>query len=203
VQLRVTYPEGSGALAGGERLSRVATAAKPEVALLGADPAAFYTLIMVDPDAPDPATPVRKMSLTDALLAMQCAHTRCALQTFRSWLHWLVVDVPGDAAPAAGRTLTQYKGPSPPSGVHRCGAAVHALASHHHVCCEPNKRDSLRASIRAQLRFSAVPAGGRRRGRGARQAACAARAQLIQRACARACVHVHYALLISQHACVR
>ena len=46
-----------------------------------------------------------------------CLWTR---QTFRSWLHWLVVDVPGGADPAKGRTLTQYKGPSPPKGVHRC-----------------------------------------------------------------------------------
>ena len=61
--------------------------------------AAFYTLMLVDPDAPSPAEP-----------------------TFRAWLHWLVVDIPGGAGkgPQAGRTLTAYKGPAPPKGVHRC-----------------------------------------------------------------------------------
>ena len=43
---------------------------------------------------------------------------------FRSWLHWLVVDVAGGADPTKGRTLTQYKGPSPPKGVHRCVIAM-------------------------------------------------------------------------------
>jgi hypothetical protein len=128
VQLHVSYPD-SGALSGGERLSRVTTAAKPEIALLGADPAAFYTLVMVDPDAPDPATPVRMprqlaaccVNIVVMRVMMMMRWGACARQTFRSWLHWLVVDVPGDKAPSAGRTLTQYKGPAPPSGVHRCG----------------------------------------------------------------------------------
>jgi phosphatidylethanolamine-binding protein (PEBP) family uncharacterized protein len=30
-----------------------------------------------------------------------------------------VVDIPGKQSPSAGRTLTAYKGPAPPSGVHR------------------------------------------------------------------------------------
>ena len=62
--------------------------------------------MLVDPDAPDPAEP-----------------------TFRSWLHWLVVDVPGGADPAKGRTLTQYKGPSPPKGVHRCASPCAAASA--------------------------------------------------------------------------
>ena len=82
MQLRVTYADGA-TVAGGERLSVVQTAAKPQVAFQGAEPectpdmtmaralldahctaasshgAALYTLMLVDPDAPDPADPVR------------------------------------------------------------------------------------------------------------------------------------------------
>ena len=110
VELRVTYP-GGVAVAPGAQLSRAATAAKPDVMLVGADAGSSYTLLMVDPDAPDPNSP-----------------------TFRSWLHWLVVDVPGaSGGPAAGRTLTQYKGPSPPAGTHRC-ARSSAMRTHVVVC---------------------------------------------------------------------
>jgi phosphatidylethanolamine-binding protein (PEBP) family uncharacterized protein len=96
--------------------------------------AAHYTLMMVDPDAPDPAEPVRRQRfLVDGAARAHAAGPRgrgaaratvtrracgCA-QTYRNWLHWLVVDIPGRAGLAAGRTLTPYKGPSPPAGVHR------------------------------------------------------------------------------------
>ena len=81
VQLRVTYADGAS-VAGGERLNMVQTAAKPQVSFEGADPkgdqeclceaasgflaltrffcVAFYTFMLVDPDAPDPADPVRR-----------------------------------------------------------------------------------------------------------------------------------------------
>ena len=92
VQLRVTYD--GAAVAGGERLSVVQTAAKPQVAFEGAEPngtpvkacafacslpdehpsslgTAFYTFMLVDPDAPDPAEPVRPAQ--QLLLLFACA----------------------------------------------------------------------------------------------------------------------------------
>ena len=93
--------------------------------------------MLVDPDAPDPAEPVRPMRAAARARALTpCVPRR--RQTFRSWLHWLVVDLPGGAEPAKGRTLMQYKGPSPPKGVHRCVAQcvrARALLAYYALLC--------------------------------------------------------------------
>lgn len=62
-----------------------------------ADPAAFYTLCMTDPDAPSRAEP-----------------------TYREWHHWLVGNIPG-AEVVKGDTLSEYVGSGPPekTGLHR------------------------------------------------------------------------------------
>jgi len=107
-----------------------------------------------------------------------CLARRRWEQTFRSWLHWLVVDVPGGADPAKGRTLTQYKGPSPPKGVHRCVPARAAAGA------SGLQRGSLRSLTRLPIAQLCLPslqaAGGVRR---QAFAAGAARAQQLQRAC--------------------
>ncbi|GFP83964.1 protein mother of ft and tf 1 [Phtheirospermum japonicum] len=56
----------------------------------------FYTLVMVDPDAPSPSQP-----------------------TLREWLHWLVIDIPGGGDASEGKEIMPYMGPQPPSGTHR------------------------------------------------------------------------------------
>jgi hypothetical protein len=103
VHMSVTYA-GGVRVTGGERLTRVQAAGKPEVAFAGTDPngapakrrcvdegarfvaciiattdaashalslraraAALYTLMMVDPDAPDPNSPVRQSSCSRCL----------------------------------------------------------------------------------------------------------------------------------------
>lgn len=50
-------------------------------------------------------------------------------QVWRSFLHWLVADIPDGQAPSAGRTLMPYKGPAPVRGVHRCAAREHATCA--------------------------------------------------------------------------
>lgn len=52
----------------------------------------YYTLALIDPDAPTPADP-----------------------SSRSWLHWLVVNIPGSEI-EYGQTLSRYVGAFPPSG---------------------------------------------------------------------------------------
>ena len=81
-----------------------------------------FTLIVSDPDAPDPKAP--KMT----------------------WVHWVVIDIPGDARElvedAAGRGLPQgayhglndwkraaYGGPCPPIGRHRYFFKLYALST--------------------------------------------------------------------------
>nr|BAV32137.1 MOTHER OF FT AND TFL1 [Symplocarpus renifolius] len=56
----------------------------------------LYTLIMTDPDAPSPSNPSE-----------------------REWLHWIVVDIPGECNAAKGKELVPYMGPEPPIGIHR------------------------------------------------------------------------------------
>jgi len=57
----------------------------------------FYSLVCVDPDAPSPEHP-----------------------RFRHWLHWLVINIPGNGGEHVdthqGNTLAPYIGPSPPAG---------------------------------------------------------------------------------------
>lgn len=62
-----------------------------------ADPNAFYTLCMTDPDAPSRAEP-----------------------TFREWHHWLVGNIPGCDV-SKGEVLSAYIGSGPPekTGLHR------------------------------------------------------------------------------------
>jgi len=62
-----------------------------------ADPGAFYTIVMNDPDAPSRKNP-----------------------KFREWHHWCVVNIPGDNV-AGGEVLSEYVGSGPPqgTGLHR------------------------------------------------------------------------------------
>jgi hypothetical protein len=69
----------------------------PKVTLEGSQPGRLYTLVMSDPDAPSPEHP-----------------------THREWLHWIVSNIPGDAADIAeGTQVAAYMPPTPPKGTHR------------------------------------------------------------------------------------
>lgn len=70
----------------------------PPVLAFDADPDAFYTVVMLDPDAPSRKDP-----------------------KFAQWLHWLVVNVPGKDLTQKGDVLAEYVGSGPPqgSGLHR------------------------------------------------------------------------------------
>ncbi|XP_077417745.1 phosphatidylethanolamine-binding protein 4 isoform X1 [Vanacampus margaritifer] len=73
----------------------------PTIRYPEADENTFYTLVMVDPDAPSRSSPSQ-----------------------RYWRHWLVTDVKGSSlldGPIQGKTITRYVAPTPPpgSGFHR------------------------------------------------------------------------------------
>lgn len=61
-----------------------------------ADPSTYYTVVMLSPDAPSRDNPM-----------------------YRSWLHWLVVNVPGMDL-AKGQVIADYFGPIPPNGSGLC-----------------------------------------------------------------------------------
>merc|ERR1712029_842656 len=71
---------------------------QPRVSFEDADSKKLYTLAMVDPDAPSRADPKAA-----------------------EWLHWLVVNIPGDKLEDGedighGKVLMQHNGPAPPKG---------------------------------------------------------------------------------------
>ncbi|KAK9673518.1 hypothetical protein RND81_12G172500 [Saponaria officinalis] len=76
------------------RPSQVVT--QPRVEIGGDDLRSFFTLVMVDPDAPSPSNP-----------------------TLREYLHWLVTDIPGTTGVAFGNEVVCYESPRPTAGIHR------------------------------------------------------------------------------------
>ncbi|KAH7957328.1 protein D2 [Rhipicephalus sanguineus] len=89
----------------GNTLTCDQTSAAPESISFKGPSSAFYTVVMVDPDAP---------SRSSARL--------------RYWRHWLVLNVPNSCDVKAGDTVTQYAGPSPPKGTgpHRYALIVYS-----------------------------------------------------------------------------
>ncbi|XP_043725286.1 protein HEADING DATE 3A-like [Telopea speciosissima] len=69
---------------------------QPRVELGGDDLRTFYTLVMVDPDAPSPSDP-----------------------NLREYLHWLVTDIPEGTTANFGQEIVCYESPRPSIGIHR------------------------------------------------------------------------------------
>ncbi|XP_074310649.1 protein VERNALIZATION 3-like isoform X2 [Silene latifolia] len=69
---------------------------QPRVEISGGDLRNFYTMVMIDPDAPSPCNP-----------------------SFREYLHWLVIDIPGNTGAAFGQEVVCYESPRPSAGIHR------------------------------------------------------------------------------------
>ncbi|GAB6024935.1 hypothetical protein CHUAL_010037 [Chamberlinius hualienensis] len=92
--ITVKYP--SGVQAKGEELTPTQVKDQPTVQY-EADPGKWYTFVMTDPDAPSRADP-----------------------KFGEWLHWLVVNIPGNDL-SKGEVIDDYigSGPPPGSGLHR------------------------------------------------------------------------------------
>nr|ADF42571.1 flowering locus T [Petunia x hybrida] len=69
---------------------------QPRVEVGGDDLRTFYTLVMVDPDAPTPSNPHLK-----------------------EYLHWLVTDIPATTGVSFGNEVVCYESPRPTMGIHR------------------------------------------------------------------------------------
>ncbi|XP_078174296.1 protein VERNALIZATION 3-like isoform X3 [Carex rostrata] len=94
VQLRVTYS--SRNVTNGYEFKPSAVVEQPIVEVGSSDPSSFFTLVMVNPDAPSPSDP-----------------------TLREYLHWLVTDIPGTAGATHGHEVVSYESPRPSLGIHR------------------------------------------------------------------------------------
>ncbi|KAL5222204.1 hypothetical protein ABZP36_026917 [Zizania latifolia] len=77
IPLRITY--NNRLLLAGAELKPSATVNKPRIDVGGPDLRVFYTLVLVDPDAPSPSNP-----------------------SLREYLHWMVIDIPGTTGASFG-----------------------------------------------------------------------------------------------------
>ncbi|KAJ6987422.1 hypothetical protein NC653_020622 [Populus alba x Populus x berolinensis] len=104
IPLRVTY--NSREVNNGCELKPSQVANQPRVDIGGEDLRTFYTLVMVDPDAPSPSDP-----------------------SLREYLHWLVTDIPATTGASFELTIIStfceghetvcYESPRPTMGIHR------------------------------------------------------------------------------------
>ncbi|KAG6516316.1 protein HEADING DATE 3A-like [Zingiber officinale] len=94
VSLRINYA--GKEITNGREFKPSEVVNQPRVEVGGNDLRTFYTLVMVDPDAPSPSNP-----------------------HLREYLQWLVVDIPGTTDATFGRELMCYEPPRPTMGIHR------------------------------------------------------------------------------------
>ncbi|KAK4480812.1 hypothetical protein RD792_011663 [Penstemon davidsonii] len=92
--LRVTY--GRRTVTNGCDMRPSQVLDQPRVEIGGDDFRTFYTLVLVDPDAPSPSNP-----------------------NLREYLHWLVTDIPGTTGTCFGQEIVSYESPRPSMGIHR------------------------------------------------------------------------------------
>ncbi|KAL8161247.1 hypothetical protein V2J09_012736 [Rumex salicifolius] len=94
ISMRVSY--NNTRITNGSDLRPSQVANKPVVQIGGTDFRNFYTLIMVDLDAPSPTNPHLK-----------------------EYLHWLVTDIPATTQSTFGSEIVEYEAPRPTVGIHR------------------------------------------------------------------------------------
>ncbi|CAM8888610.1 unnamed protein product [Rhodiola kirilowii] len=94
ISLRVRY--NNKELTNGCELKPSQVVFQPSVDIGGDDLRNFYTLVMVDPDAPNPSDP-----------------------NLREYLHWLVTDIPATTTASFGQEAICYESPRPTAGIHR------------------------------------------------------------------------------------
>ncbi|XP_054804940.1 protein HEADING DATE 3A-like [Prosopis cineraria] len=88
----------------------------------------FYTLIMVDPDAPSPSDP-----------------------TLREYLHWLVTDIPASLGPSYGNEIVSYESPRPSVGIHRYVFVLFRQAMGRQIVDAPGWRQNFNTRDFAEL----------------------------------------------------
>ncbi|RCV21230.1 hypothetical protein SETIT_4G122200v2 [Setaria italica] len=93
-KLKVSF--GARTIANGCELKPSMVSHQPRVEVGGPDMRTFYTLVMIDPDAPSPNDP-----------------------NLREYLHWLVTDIPGTTGATFGQEVMCYENPRPTMGMHR------------------------------------------------------------------------------------
>ncbi|CAA0832319.1 Protein FLOWERING LOCUS T [Striga hermonthica] len=100
VELRV-FSENGRIIYNGSSLRPSQVASRPRIEIGDTDIGTFYTLVMVDADAPSPSNPQLK-----------------------EYLHWLVTNIPGNTGLGFGNEVVSYESPRPSMGIHRLVLAL-------------------------------------------------------------------------------
>ncbi|XP_020997034.1 protein TWIN SISTER of FT-like [Arachis duranensis] len=101
---------------------------QPRVDVGGDDFRTFYTLIMVDPDAPSPTHP-----------------------NMREYLHWLVMNIPGTTGTSFGQEIVGYESPRPIAGIHRMVFVLFKQMRRQEVIHPPRWRNNFNTRDFAQV----------------------------------------------------
>uniref|UniRef100_A0A0E0PTS2 Hd3a n=1 Tax=Oryza rufipogon TaxID=4529 RepID=A0A0E0PTS2_ORYRU len=128
--LKVTY--GSKTVSNGCELKPSMVTHQPRVEVGGNDMRTFYTLVMVDPDAPSPSDP-----------------------NLREYLHWLVTDIPGTTAASFGQEVMCYESPRPTMGIHRLVFVLFQQLGRRWGV-RPGASDSVRARVASELQHQGL-----------------------------------------------
>ncbi|CAF1791899.1 hypothetical protein F2Q70_00006756 [Brassica cretica] len=94
IKMNVSYNKKQ--VSNGHELFPLAVSSKPRVEIHDGDLRSFFTLVMTDPDVPNPSDPFLKERL-----------------------HWLVMNIPGTTDATFGKEVVSYELPKPNIGIHR------------------------------------------------------------------------------------
>ncbi|XP_010444040.1 PREDICTED: protein BROTHER of FT and TFL 1 [Camelina sativa] len=117
VTMRVTFSSNT-IVSNGHELAPSLLQSKPRVEVGGQDLRSFFTLIMIDPDAPSPSNPY-----------------------MREYLHWMVTDIPGTTDASFGREIVRYEAPKPVAGIHRYIFVLFKQSGRQTVSAAPETRE--------------------------------------------------------------
>ncbi|XP_016507342.1 protein VERNALIZATION 3-like [Nicotiana tabacum] len=107
---------------------------QPRIEIGGADACNFYTLVMVDPDAPTPTNP-----------------------NMREYLHWLVTDIPATTGVNFGNEVVSYESPRPTIGIHRFVFVLFLQLRRENNVYAPQSRQNFNTRDFAQLHNLGLP----------------------------------------------
>ena len=112
----------------GKTLSKKNTVNQPTIVFEG-EPGKVYSLLMSDPDALE-----------------------------KSWLHWLLINIPGESYNIQeGQTVMSYGPPTPPSGIHRYIFTLYEQPAGSIMVAKPNERGNFNVrSFEQQYQLSPV-----------------------------------------------
>ncbi|PIA28296.1 hypothetical protein AQUCO_07200151v1 [Aquilegia coerulea] len=107
---------------------------RPRIQIPGGDFRTFYTLVMTDPDVPNPSDPY-----------------------LREHLHWIVTDIPGTTDATYGREVMSYEIPKPYIGIHRFVFVLFKQKSRQCVITTPVSRDQFNTREFAEANDLGLP----------------------------------------------